>query len=190
MAARGGSSTQPRRINLPSNVIDIMDLPPKRTGSSSVAPSGVRSNNSPYGAGTIPAGASTPVHRDSSVRQASAISEVGNPYSGRRPQANKPVSFADSTQPATSRYGHAENHVWLKGRLEYSQARRLWKLRYIPIDGQADQFGGSVILRKTSLISGFERGDYVQVNGRLLENTASSDYAPEYELTQIRRVER
>jgi hypothetical protein len=188
-----GSSVQPRRISLPDNVVDIMDLPPKRTGTSSGAPSGKPSS----GSGLRPAGASMSVHNDSSVHQASATTDAENPYRSRRPRANKPIGYITQSQSdpseqtsTTSRYGRADDHGWLKGRLEYSQAQRRWKLRYIPIDGQTDQFGGSVILRKTSLLSGFERGDYVEVNGRLTEKAASGDYAPEYELTQIRRVER
>ncbi|MEA1951184.1 MAG: hypothetical protein U9N87_07355 [Planctomycetota bacterium] len=144
---------------MPSNVIDIMDLPPKRTGTRSA---GSGSTGTPTRA---PGRASTDVHRDPSVQLASATTDVGNPYPSRRPQADKP--FKDA-----SRYGHAGDHDWLKGRLEYSQAQRRWKLRYIPIDGQTDQYGGSVILRKSSLLSGFERGDYVEVNGRLAENMA------------------
>lgn len=180
------SSIQPRRINLPNNVIDIMDLPPKRTGASSIAPSQVPTRAPSRVPNYLPAGASTTVHRDPSVRLASATTIADNPYSRRQPQFDKPAN--PTSKANTSRYGHAGNHGWLKGRLEYSQAKRLWKLRYIPIDGQTDQFGGSVILRKSSLLSGCERGDFVEVNGRLAENAASTDFAPEYELTQIRRV--
>ncbi len=178
---RAGSSLQPRRINLPNNVVDIMDLPPKRAGTSSASPS----SKPPYGSGLRPSGASTPVDPSPSVRLVSATSDANNPYPRRLPQADKPIGFTPSP-----RYGHAGDHGWLNGRLEYSQVNRRWKLRYIPIDGQVDRFGGSVVLRKSSLLSGFERGDYVEVNGRLGEDATSGDYAPEYELTQIRRIER
>ncbi|MBN2290943.1 MAG: hypothetical protein JXM70_00875 [Pirellulales bacterium] len=156
-----------------------MDLPPRRTSTGS---SGAGSAGTTFGTPTrAPAQSSTSVHRDSSVKQASATSEEANPYPSRQFKADKSADNA-------SRYGHAGDHGWLKGKLEYSQAHHRWKLRYIPIDGQTDQYGGSVILRKSSLLSGFERGDYVEVNGRLVENSAASDYAPEYELTQIRRI--
>jgi hypothetical protein len=174
----------PRRINPPTNVIDIMDLPPKGSSRSS---------------GLGSARASTAVHRDPAVRPASATmaepsanrqapadGQSQNPYPRRLPKADKPVDFTPS-----AKYGHADNHSWLKGRLEYSQARRRWKLRYIPIDGQADRFGGSVILQKTSLLSGYERGNYVEVKGRLAADAKTDgDYAPDYAVTQIKRVGR
>jgi hypothetical protein len=166
-----------------------MDLPPKRSGSYSPQPTGAPyanpSGRSPYNSRFRSSGASTNTNHNPSIHLTSATTSQQNPYTSRQPQSDDPIGFTP-----TSRYGHAGDHSWLKGRLEYSQAKRQWKLRYIPIDGQADQYGGSVELSKTSLLSGFERGDYVEVNGRLTESTASDDYSPEYELTQIRRIER
>ena len=168
----------PRRISPPDKVIDIMDLPPKGSGGFS---------------STGAAKASTAMHRDPAVRPASATTfeplpgeRETNPYSRRLPESNKPISFTPS-----AKYGHADDHSWLKGRLEYSQARRRWKLRYIPIDGEADRFGGSVILRKTSLLSGYERGESVELKGRLANVAKTAgDYAPDYEITQIKRIGR
>ena len=174
----GPNRTVPRRISPPDKVIDIMDLPPKGLG-------GFSSTGS--------AKASTAVHRDPAVRLASATTsqpppgkQATNPYPRRLPESNKPISFTPS-----AKYGHADDHSWLKGRIEYSQARRRWKLRYIPIDGETDRFGGSVILRKTSLLSGYERGDCVEVKGRLADDAKTAgDYAPDYEITQIKRIGR
>ena len=195
-ASRAGSwtapnETSPQLIDSPTRVIDIMDLPPKGSSGFSSTGLGFHSSNSNV--------ASTTVHHDPAVRlasattteppvdgQSSANGQSQNPYPRRLPESNKPISFTPSTK-----YGHADNHSWLKGRLEYSQARRCWKLRYIPIDGETDRFGGSVILQKTSLLSGYERGDYVEVKGRLSDDAKTAgDYAPDYEITQIKRIGR
>ena len=115
--------------------------------------------------------------RDGDVRPASGTSLAGATVGG-----NKPISFA---QPA--RYGHDAAYAWLRGRLEYSEIDRRWKLRYIPIDGQTDQYGGSVVLGDTSLLTGLERGDFVEVRGKLL-GSAQGDggFAPVYEVAQIK----
>jgi hypothetical protein len=100
------------------------------------------------------------------------------------PTRGKPEVFAP-----TSRYDYDPQYKWIRGKLEYSQIARQWKLRYIPIDGETDQFGGSVILSDTSLLSGYERGDFVEVHGRL-ESTSATDsgYSPEYHISQIKRL--
>ncbi len=74
----------------------------------------------------------------------------------------------------------------LRGRLEYSQSSRQWKLRYIPIDGATDSYGGSVILPSSPALSAFKAGDLVAVRGSLAGQTvATRDYSPLYELESI-----
>jgi hypothetical protein len=102
------------------------------------------------------------------------------------PSRRKPEVF----EP-TSRYDYDPQYKWIRGRLEYSQIARQWKLRYIPIDGETDQFGGSVILSDTSLLSGYERGDFVEVHGQLESaSPTDSEYSPEYRISQIKRLGR
>ena len=173
-------SAQPQRTTTSDGVIDIMDLPPKTSATESAIQNGHTLSD-------------TNVHHDPAVRLASATfvetdsQPQESPYSASSPQSNKPISFT-----AENKYEHADDYSCLKGRLEYSQARRRWKLRYIPIDGEPDRFGGSVILQNTSLLSGYERGDYVELKGRLYENAdaeTSGDYAADFEITQIKRAE-
>ena len=83
-------------------------------------------------------------------------------------------------------YGHEPSYASLSGRLEYSESARQWKLRYIPIDGQTDQFGGSVLLAESSRIEGFKPGDFVSVRGSITSAGQSSrGFSPRYELSQI-----
>lgn len=83
-------------------------------------------------------------------------------------------------------YGHDSEYAWLRGKLEYSSTERCWRLRYIPADGQADQYGGSVVLGDTRLLAGFERGDFVEVCGKFSPPEAGS--AAQYAVAQIKKL--
>jgi len=99
------------------------------------------------------------------------------------------------TGPAASsdheaRYGRAPDYSRLKGKLEYSAARKQWKLRYIPVDaaGQSDEFGGSVVLAGLGDMSQFHDGDFVTVEGKIGERAGDAkDFAPDY---QVRRIQK
>ena len=101
-----------------------------------------------------------------------------------------PVSATEQVRaPADGRYAHDADYGRLRGRLEYSQIDRAWRLRYIPIDGATDAYGGSVVLSRTPKLSGLERGDFVEVHGRLLPpREGGTTYAAGYELQDIRRL--
>jgi hypothetical protein len=90
-----------------------------------------------------------------------------------------------STMPAeTDRYGYAADYHTLRGQLEYSLAERRWKLRYIPIDGDTDSHGGSVVLVDNP--SGeFQAGDFVAVAGDLTGDTAVGEFAPKYRASKV-----
>ncbi len=125
---------------------------------------------------------------DSGVVQASWI----EPDSG---SAERSASTSSSTGMSSSSsaptgpaglYGYEPSYASLSGRLEYSESARQWKLRYIPIDGQTDQFGGSVLLADSSRIEGFKPGDFVSVRGSITSAGQSSrGFSPRYELSQI-----
>ena len=97
-----------------------------------------------------------------------------------------------TSQPAPSRtaegYGYDPSYKWLKGQLEYSQSKRLWKLRYIPLDGETDNYGGSVVLSTTADLDGFKPGEFVTVHGTVGPGqTASRSFAPLYQLQRLER---
>jgi hypothetical protein len=96
------------------------------------------------------------------------------------------TSAAESAPPAN--YGFDPEYRWLRGKLEYSQIDRQWKLRYIPIDGTTDEFGGSVILPDPKVLAGCERGDFIEVQGQLGQKTAKDSYAPPYEAAKVKRL--
>lgn len=121
--------------------------------------------------------------RDDRVQQASAV-ESGDGVNVRIP------SRVDDEAPR-GRFGWAEDYSRLRGRLEYLERDRRWKLRYIPIDRKTDQYGGSVVIEDSQRLSGFERGDFVEVQGRVSEQPdGGKDYAPLYEVASIRSLDR
>lgn len=106
-----------------------------------------------------------PVAARTAVRP--AVAEIGGP-----------------TSPAT-RYWHAPGYGQLHGRLEYSQSLKQWKIRYIPIDGQTDSYGGSVVLANSPALGKFRSGDFVSVEGSIGQKQTSRGFSPTYELRQI-----
>lgn len=166
---------EPRRLPQESEPVDIMELPP--TGSRS-------------------ANASTrPVVERTSFRSPSATREGAAPRgtSARRTSeqaAEANPNQAEARPAATNRasYGHDPGYAWMKGKLEYSRIDRRWKLRYIPIDGETDEHGGSVLLPDSPLLDGFEPGDFIAVQGALA-GEASAGYAPPYELSRVKRLD-
>lgn len=141
-----------------ARVIDIMDLPDKGTLTRTSA-------------------------AQSGFRLVSATTDAdAAPHAAARDNKSSRVAF---TQLA--RYGYDRDYNWLKGKLEYSEVDRRWKLRYIPLDDDADQYGGSVVLAGRSLFDDFKPGDFVELRGRLVRGAASDwGYAPVYEVTAIK----
>ncbi len=92
--------------------------------------------------------------------------------------------------PAAGNYGFDPAYTWLRGRLEYSQVDRRWKLRYIPVDGATDQHGGSVVIANEAALAGAERGEFVAVRGRIAGTEDGHGFAPLYEVTALQRLSR
>lgn len=91
------------------------------------------------------------------------------------------TAAANSSAP----YAYDPSYAWLRGKLEYSQRDRRWKLRYIPIDGNTDQYGGSVVLTNPQKLEGFEPGEFVEVRGVLAGSVGREPFAPAYRIEQI-----
>ncbi len=136
-------------------------------------------------AGTLRPSLKVPDGQDSSgVVQASWVEPVAG-------DGQVAANSSTSSGPASGSglYGYEPSYATLSGRLEYSESARQWKLRYIPIDGPTDQFGGSVLLANTSRIEGFKPGDFVSVRGAIASPAASSrGFSPTYQLSEIDAV--
>ncbi len=122
---------------------------------------------------TLPAGASTAAGPPLQVT-------VGEPAVA----ATKPAGGA-----AKSDYAFNPDYTALSGKLEYSKAARQWKLRYIPIDGKTDAYGGSVVLSDSAALEQFKPGDHVSVSGKLAAKSGSSgSFSPPYQLDRVERL--
>lgn len=161
-ARAAATSAEPRRLNTPSRTVDIMDLP-EAAGSSSAAHG--RSGSAGSGFRLVTGDDEGKVVRAGGV---------------------PPEGAAEFTSP--TRYGHDPQYRWLRGKLEYSQMDRQWKLRYIPIDGETDDFGGSVVLPDPAVLAGYERGEFVEVRGRVSKQDPPEGFAPTYEVAELKRL--
>ncbi len=94
---------------------------------------------------------------------------------------------AGTFTPSAGNYGFDPSYAWLRGRLEYSQVARQWKLRYIPVEGDTDQYGGSVVIMNEAALAGCERGKFVAVRGRIVGEGREHGFAPLYEVTALER---
>lgn len=81
-------------------------------------------------------------------------------------------------------YAYARDYRWLRGQLEYLPAGDEWKLRYIPIDGDTDDYGGSVEL-VGELPRSFRPGDFVVVQGFPDDEGSRQGAAPIYQMRGI-----
>ena len=84
-------------------------------------------------------------------------------------------SPAPETRPQTGQkaYAHATDYTWLVGELQYYHGRKVWRIRYAPIDVE-DRYGGSVTLMETGTVSmsKFESGQIIRIEGRLRDPEA------------------
>jgi hypothetical protein len=160
---------------------------------------------------TVPAGTSrqpTPAQPAKDIMNLPDTRPAGKTPAGRdaggfRPPAGatrssyeEEVSSRDAKTSRTPRreslspgkYDAERNYRWLKGKLEYSKIDDRWKLRYIPIDGETDDFGGSVVLLGSRLLDGYKAGEYVTVYGTLGETDArGAGFAPTYTVDRVVR---
>jgi hypothetical protein len=103
--------------------------------------------------------------------------------------ASRAASGAARSRPDSARFGFAPDYTWLLGKLEHSQASGEWKLRYIPIDGTTDQYGGSVILENPQSLGDLAAGDYVRIRGELLDAKRDGmTFAPIYRVVETQGV--
>jgi hypothetical protein len=92
-------------------------------------------------------------------------------------------------RPRSAQYAFAPDYSWLQGRLEHSEASGQWKLRYIPIDGTTDKYGGSVIVDNPQALGDLASGDYVRIRGELLEGERDGvTFAPVYRIVATQAV--
>jgi len=171
--ADASNSREPRLLDPSERIIDISQLPEARKRNSSTSSSS--------GFKLVSATEDVPERTFGPVDDTITESPTE-----REAVTARPVNLPDI--PSRSGYGFGQDYKWLRGKLEYSQIDRRWKLRYIPADGTTDKYGGSVILSDTAALSGLERGDFVEAKGNVADDAKKGSYAPTYEVADIRRI--
>ncbi len=126
----------------------------------------------------------------SAIAAADAQAETASEPAPRTASESPAVAAVERTGGAAigggADYAFAPDYSSLSGRLEYSQSARQWKLRYIPIDGATDSFGGSVVLGGSPRLQAFKPGDRVAVHGALAaKSSTTASFSPLYQLDRI-----
>ena len=119
----------------------------------------------------------------------SGTSGNGSVITAERQGRAPPITSGSGPADRGATYGFDGNYSWLQGQLEYSAATKQWKLRYIPIDGPTDRYGGSVVLAATPALAGYKAGDFVSVKGKVDgTRTSQGTFAPTYQVTAVDRL--
>jgi hypothetical protein len=139
-----------------------------------------------------------PRHQTTAASQASRTTSTAAGVSSNTADAFQLVSATEPTnqRPATGvgfsaaagSYGYDPSYAWLRGRLDFSQIDQQWKLRYIPLDGATDDYGGSVVLTDEPKLAGCERGDFVEIRGQVVPGSPASGFSPEYRIAELKRL--
>jgi hypothetical protein len=100
------------------------------------------------------------------------------------PVVNAPSGTVTAGSPA---FGRAEDYHWLMGQVEYSRLGQGWRLRY-GSPGEDDPHGGSVTLTGDRRLAALKDGQYVKVEGSLL-NPRNKGTAPAYRVEAFQVIE-
>ena len=95
-------------------------------------------------------------------------------------------SFADIT--ARPEFAHAPDYSSLTGELSFVPQKNQWRLRYTSIDDE-DKYGGGVTLDASQQMKGFNTGDLVCVEGRIVD-AESREVSPLYRVKEIVAVKK
>ncbi len=107
------------------------------------------------------------------------------------PDSDQQTAAHHAVAQAAADYAFADDYAWLRGRLEFSESTRQWKLRYIPIDGPTDDYGGSVVLSDSAALRSFHPGDQVAARGSLAgKSPTTGSFSPLYLLESIEPLTR
>ena len=85
-----------------------------------------------------------------------AYAAVDSPNGTARPASASAVVSGKGPSDRGATYGYDANYAWLQGQLEYSDATKQWKLRYVPVSGPTDKYGGSVVLAPSPALAGLQ----------------------------------
>lgn len=118
-----------------------------------------------------------------------AYAAVDSPSPAAQRQATSVAAAGQGPADRGATYGYDANYAWLQGQLEYSDATKQWKLRYVPVSGPTDKYGGSVILSPSPALAGLRAGDFVSVKGKIASaSPTQGSFAPLYQVSAADRL--
>lgn len=121
--------------------------------------------------------------------QSAPQSQVPVASDGFRPRGSTPpretnatsTSQPTSTLPATQEvYSIGPGYQSLSGMLEISPATGGWQIRYLPVGGAADQFGGRLEVMNGEVLAGRQPGQVVTLQGQLVASPHGPSFPPQY----------
>lgn len=100
-----------------------------------------------------------------------------------------PASYAAAApRGGAGNFGYDAQYRWVKGKLEYSESSRTWRLRYIPPEDASDNYGGSVVLSDANQLTGFRPGEFVVAQGAIVASgEQQGSFAATYRVDRIQR---
>jgi hypothetical protein len=171
----------------PKDVAPLLTIPPKAM--SSPTPRDVMA---PIGAPDLKPVLVEPPRPSVSPDGFAPATALGPP---KLPAVGVVVPIRDTRPPlplrSGERFGHAPDYKWVAGILDRHQKGGYWTVRYTP-SGEDDPWGGKVRLLGDDLLTGFNSGDVVYVEGELLAPRRAADTAayPPYRVIEVRLVEK
>jgi hypothetical protein len=140
-----------------------------------------------------------PENKETGVTQAVSVQPAATPETkpitsvSLASESSGVAEAAPSRQPLLnpvppSEFGHAQDYAWLMGKLQYSRFNKTWRLRYASVD-EVDPYGGSVTIVDDLRVAGLKDGQYVRVEGQLL-NPELKSIAPPYEVNSIQPLDK
>ena len=76
------------------------------------------------------------------------------------------------------RLDHAKDYGWVEGELHYLEGKDIWQITYASLDVEDTYGGGFTLLASNDLLHGFKDGEFVLVQGNLLDATTNEPRPP------------
>jgi hypothetical protein len=117
--------------------------------------------------------------------------EAAVPVATPKQVAKRPAPKQEPVQQveyraAVPNLGHAPDHSWLVGRLERDEAKDRWFVRYAD-PGERETFGGRLELVRTGSMAGFQVGQTVRAEGKLVD-PAPYETRPAYSILSLQAI--
>ena len=85
-------------------------------------------------------------------------------------------------------YGYDTSYQWLRGQLDYAPGNGGWRINYVPPYGERDRLGGSVAIANPQALTGLQRGDHVELRGRVVQRWTGGAMTSVYQVATAQRI--